>query len=189
MGLGSPRTRTLMLTSCPSSTDWSDRDTWGSRGQKAASTHLHPGPCLPTAAPRAMCPVSQQQPWSTRRARRIGGCPPARSCPHQGVGRPDPAAPGTVDHRLWSQGTTPLLPDPRQLSAHLKGGCSLESALWGAMGSPMLCSGLQLHGRSVLGGAGLRELFQGAQVLLIRGDGAGLAEGGRQVPMPLHGGG
>lgn len=73
--------------------------------------------------------------------------------------------------------------------AHLKGGCSLEGALRGAAGSPVLGSRLQLHGRSVLGGAGLGELFQGAQVLLIRGDGAGLAEGGCQVPMPLHGGG
>lgn len=52
----------------------------------------------------------------------------------------------------------------------------------------MLGSWLQLHGGSVLGGAGLGELFQGAQILLVRCDGTGLADGGGQVPMPLHNG-
>lgn len=56
MGLGSPRTRTVMLTSCPSSTDWSDKDTWEKRGQRTtntictqnhASPSLHPGLSVP----------------------------------------------------------------------------------------------------------------------------------------------
>lgn len=60
MGLGSPRTRTLMLTSCPSSTDWSDKDTWGNRGQRVASTICTQGHAPPPLHP-GLCPLSQQE--------------------------------------------------------------------------------------------------------------------------------
>lgn len=78
MGLGSPRTRTLMLTSCPSSTDWSDKDTWGKRGQRAASTACTQGQAPPPLQPALAVPCHN---GSTREA---GGVEPAQvlGAPH-----------------------------------------------------------------------------------------------------------
>lgn len=114
MGLGSPRTRTLMLTSCPSSTDWSDKDTWGNRGQRVASTictqghappPLHPGLCVPyhnRSVPGKLVRWSLPRCWE-------------HPTSDQGVGRPDPASPGTEDH-----------------SAAVTGHCTPSTGSWGS---------------------------------------------------------
>lgn len=72
MGLGSPRTRTLMLTSCPSSTDWSDKDTWGKKGQRAASTVCTHGHASPPLHPGLSVPCHN------RSTRETGGVEPAQ---------------------------------------------------------------------------------------------------------------
>lgn len=72
MGLGSPRTRTLMLTSCPSSTDWSDKDTWGKGGSESSKHRLHTDPFTPPLHPGLSVRCHNR---STREA---GGVEPAQ---------------------------------------------------------------------------------------------------------------
>lgn len=106
MGLGSPRTRTLMLTSCPSSTDWSDKDTWGKGGQRAASTV-----CTQVHSPHH-CTQGCLSPVTTGVPGKLVGWSLPRCCEdpksNQELGRPDPAPPGTRTLVPESQGTVPL---------------------------------------------------------------------------------
>lgn len=78
----------------------------GKEGSESSKHHLYTRPCTPIPGPRAVCPLSQQE---IREAR---GCSLPRCWEDptldQGVGRPEPAPPGT-----WHCSHTALYPSAR----------------------------------------------------------------------------